>query len=158
MRTRNELETIYLTGHQQHIEILSRLRKPTRRIVIVQVDGEVKDDPLIVNALSMMELITKRQTREWFSTKTFGTPGVEYVFQKKRKFFDFLTGYDAFFVSLPPSEYDRKGYRVEYTDFDPSNDIAFLDENGQLLFYTCTHEGIAMIHPDVLKADISYLY
>ena len=96
MRTRNELETIYLTDHQQHIEMLSRLRKLTRRIVIVQIDGEVKDDPLIVNALSMMELITKRQTRKWFSTKTFGTPGVEYVFQNKRKFFDFLTGYDAF--------------------------------------------------------------
>ncbi len=64
MRTRNELETIYLTDHQQHIEMLSRLRKLTRRIVIVQIDGEVKDDPLIVNALSMMELITKRQTRK----------------------------------------------------------------------------------------------
>lgn len=158
MRTRGELDHIYLTDHQQHLEILAKLRKLTRRIVIVQVDGEVKDDPLIVKALSMMELISKHQTKEWFSTKRWGgTPAVEYVFQKKREFFDFLKGYEAFFISDPPSKFDRKEYRVRYTDFDPANDIAFLDENGQLLFYTCTHEGMALIHPDVVNADISFL-
>lgn len=152
------MEHIDLTDHEQHVEILTKLRKLTHRIVIVQVDGEVKDDPLIVKALSMMELLFKHQTWEWFSTDRFGgKPAVEYVFRKKREFFDFLKGYEAFFISDPPSRFDRKEYRVRYTDFNPANDIAFLDEDGQLLFYTCTHEGMAMIHPDVVHADISYL-
>ena len=154
MSTREELERIELTSHEQYIELLVKLRKLTRYISIVQIDGEEKDDPIVLKAKSVMQLHHSRTTDNWFSTYAPRRQAAEYVFVKHKGFFDYLMGFESFFFS----HYNKNGaYEPEYTDFNTCDDIAFFDDEMQLLFYTCTHEGFAWIYPDVLKVDISYL-
>ncbi len=154
MSTREELERIELTSHEQYIELLYKLRKLTRYISIVQTLGEDKDDYNIYKALSAMKLLSKTSTRDWFATKTMGKPAVEYLFEKDNSYFIYLASLESFFIS----RVDHRGeYCPVFTHFGCDDDIAFLDKDKQILFYTCTHEGFAWIHPDVLKVDISYL-
>lgn len=154
MRTRLQLEDIELTSHEQYIDILYRLRKLTRYIVIVQTLGENKHDLHIDKAYMTMKLLSKKKTRKWFMTQTCGKPAVEYIFEKDNSFFVYLTSLESFFFS----HYSHRGeYRPIWTDFGIDDDISFLDKDRQVLFGTCTHEGMAMIHPDVMKVDITYL-
>lgn len=154
MRSRSQLEDIELLNHEQYVDILYRLRKLTRYIMIVQTLGEDKNDLNIIKALSTMKLLSKKKTLKWFMTKTKGRPAVEYIFEKDNSFFLYLTSLESFFIS----HYTHRGeYRPTFTDFGILDDISFLDKDRQVLFGTCTHEGMAMIHPDVMKVDITYL-
>lgn len=154
MRYQSQLEDIELINHEQYVDILYRLRKLTRYIVIVQTLGEDKGDLNIVKALSTMKLISKKKTQKWFMTETKGKPAAEYTFEKDNSFFLYLTSLESFFIS----HYTHRGeYRPIHSDFGILDDISFLDKDCQVLFGTCTHEGMAMIHPDVMKVDITYL-
>jgi len=155
---RNEKEMIdyddAIQSHEQFVELLIKLRKLTKYITIVQLDRENKREPLIVNAQSKMELLDKYKAQEWYGTLRGGGYGMVYEFDVKDKsFFDDLMKYEAFYIS----KVSRNGeYCVKRTDFG-IDDIAFLDQDHRPLFYTTTHEGFAMIHPDVLKVDVSWM-
>ena len=60
--------------------------------------------------------------------------------------------YDAFYY--PDEVLD--GRKSGITDFG-TDDIAFLDSAQRPLFYATPHERVAMIHPDVLDVDISWI-
>ncbi len=142
-----------IQNHEQFVELLIKLRKLTKYIVIVQLDRWVKDDPLIFDAMDKMRLIEKKKVREWLGTMTHGY-GVYHEFDVSDKsFFDALTKYEAFYyIEQMPQGWER----VQNTDFG-IDDIAFLDKDHKPLFYTTTHEGYAAIHPDVLEVDISWV-
>lgn len=86
MRSRSQLEDIELLNHEQYVDILYRLRKLTRYIMIVQTLGEDKNDLNIIKALSTMKLLSKKKTLKWFMTKTKARPAVEYIFEKDNSF------------------------------------------------------------------------
>jgi len=133
--------------HEQFVELLLKLRKLTKYITIVQPYRKNKGEPLIRKAMNSMELIDEYRSHEWYGTYTLGY-GYVYEFDVKYKeFFKDLMRYEAFYIPLE----DKYGcYRPQKTDFG-FDDIAFLDEDKQPLFYTTTHEGYSMIHPDVLE-------
>ena len=138
---RSELEMIDydydISSHEQFVELLFKLRKLTKYITIVQIDDEKKNNAL-----------------EWYGTLRLSHCGTVYEFDVKDKsFFSDLMEYEAFYI--PATSRDGE-YRPEYTSFG-LNDIAFLDRYKVPLFFTTTHEGFSVIHPDVLDVDISWL-
>ena len=52
---------INLTSHEQYLDILKKLKSKTSYIVLVQIDGEDKNDLNLVKALKHMELIGKKK-------------------------------------------------------------------------------------------------
>lgn len=137
---------INLTSHEQYLDILKKLKSKTAYIVLVQIDGEDKNDLNLVKALKHMELIGKKKVNEWLGTRTSGLRAVRYIFKSDERYFKYLSNFDSFFFNTT----DKWGCdAVEKTDFG-FDDIAFLDKNKQVLFFTITHEGCAAIHPDLL--------
>jgi len=156
MRSENEMidYDCNIQSHEQFVELLIKLRKLTKYITIVQIDRENKKEPLIINAQNKMELIDKYKAQEWYGTFSSEGYGMVYEFEVKDKsFFDDLLQYEAFYI---PSEDQEGSYCPKRTDFG-IDDIAFLDKDERPLFYTTTHEGFSMIHPDVLDVDISQM-
>lgn len=155
MRNKNQLIDYdsNIQNHDQFVELLLRLRKLTKYIVIVQPDRGNKKEPLILKAMEKMRLLDQYKTGEWPGTKTSGY-GVLHKFDVLDKsFFHELMKYEAFYFNETDQE---GGIRTRRTDFG-IDDIIFLDKDQQLLFYTTTHEGYSMIHPDVLKVDVSWV-
>lgn len=143
-----------IQSHEQFVELLIKLRKLTKYITIVQLDRENKKEPLILNAQAKMELLDKYKAQEWYGTLRLGGYGVVYEFDVKDKlFFNDLMEYEAFYL---PDVDDEGSWRPKRTDFG-IDDIAFLDKDNRPLFYTTTHEGFSMIHPDVLDVDASWI-
>ena len=135
-----------ILDHRQYLEILSKIRKDTYKIVIVQIDGYKKDDPVVDTAMQMMPLEKKETVSRWFGTAAPGRQAVQYTFTKKREFFGYLSSFEAFYIRRTGK---KNCYELEYTDFG-LDDIAFLDENDELLFFTVTHEGFAFLNKKYL--------
>lgn len=97
--------------------------------------------------MSCMELIDEKSTNEWVGTLTKGKSAIEYTFKATPEFFDYLKKFEAFFIVVTDK---YGGYNVTYTDFNSNDDIAFIDKNDDVLFYTTTHEGYAYKVPEIL--------
>ena len=136
----NECEPISLFTHEEYLSYLDMIESDTAKIVLVQPDGINTADPIIKTAQKKMPLEAKRRTNEWYGTITLGTPGMEYTFTKTTSFFDYLRTFESFFI-----ETNEIPYEFRLTQFG-NNDIAFIDKNGDLLFYTTTHEGDAYLN------------
>ena len=131
---------VTITNHKQYLDILNKIRKETMKIIIVQIYGFKKDDPIVETAKQMMILEKQETVDKWFGTIARGRNAVQYTFQKKREYFGYLSSFESFFIVESENPYE-----VEKTDFG-MDDIAFIDQNGEMLFYTTTHEGYAYIN------------
>lgn len=131
---------ITLKTHSQYLEILNTIRKDTVKIVIVQIDGEDPKDPIVNQAKERMLLEKQEIVSRWFGTVAPGRSAVQYTFLKNRDFFSFLSSLESFFLVGSESP-----YTVKKTEFG-FDDIAFLDSNGDVLFFTTTHEGYAHLN------------
>lgn len=140
-------DSITLKSRSQYLDILNTIRNDTAKIIIVQIDGEDKKDPIVNKAKEMMTLEKQEIVCKWFGTIAPGRAAVRYTFLKKREFFDYLSSFESFFIVL-----SEKPYRVKKTDFG-FDDIAFSDNNGELLLFTTTHEGYAYLNKKYLKDE-----
>lgn len=143
----NKCKSIELSNHKQYLEILNKTSKLTSKIVIVQIDGPDKEDEIVNTAFRIMPLENKEIVNEWYGTIAEGSRGaIKYTFIKKHSFFEYLASFESFFIG----KIDKyNNYDVIYTDFG-IDDIAFLGDNGELLFYTTTHEGEAYLNEKLL--------
>ncbi len=131
--------SIELTDHQQYLWLLEQLRKNTAYIMLIQINEEDEKDPILSEALSCMKLAGKRYVSKWPGTVRKGAKAPQYLFRADARFFKFLNGFPSFFFNRK----DPWGCElVEETDFG-QDDIAFLDQEQNILFYTTTHEGYA---------------
>lgn len=136
---------ITITNHRQYLDILKKVRKETAKIIIVQIDGLVKDDPIIQTARQMMILEKRENVNRWLGTISHGWCAVQYTFKMNWEFFDYLSDFESFFIVK-----SENPYYVARTDFG-LDDIAFLDQNEEILFYTTTHEGHAYINKRLIS-------
>lgn len=136
----NKCVPVWIESHRQYLEILGKIRKDTALIALVQADGADEDDPIIETAKQMMSLEKRETVSRWPGTISSGENAVRYVFRKHHSFFGYLATFESFFFVK-----SRDPFVVETTDFG-MDDIAFLDQTGELLFYTTTHEGYAYLH------------
>ena len=126
---------ITLSHRKEYLALLDALRKLTKKIVLVQVDGPVENDPIVQAACSMLQLESRAVVREWCGTVTKGGGAVQYTFsttQNRREFFALLTSLDSFWEGIERiGECDAAAYY---------NDIAFLGDEDRVLFFSTTHE------------------
>ena len=136
-----------LTSTEQYLQLLSIIQKNATYIQLVQVWNESDQDLVISKAIESMELIEKKYVNKWLGTVRKGQKVPQYLFLANEQFFQFLKGLPSFFFNYESS----LGYNeVEETEFG-HNDIAFLDKERQVLFYTTTHEGYAYVNPILMK-------
>ena len=146
------MERIILSSHEQHIKILKRIRSSARFVEIVIPYGEAPNDALIISLKPF--LLETKKVWEWTGTISRGTASTLYRYSSDDALFQYLNEYDSFFINVPlrnsPDDFiyindDILRWQMEYTSFG-NKDIAFLDENNDVLFYTTTHEGDAFIN------------
>ena len=138
-------EDITLTDHKQFLRLLSALEKKTAVIEIVQINGEDLNAPLVKAAMPF--LIRKDIVNKWHGTRRGGKGVPKLTFRADRTIFAHLRKYEQFFVNLR-DEYGCD--KVVETDFG-QDDIAFLNKNGEPLFFTTTHEGYAVVSADIVN-------
>ena len=130
-------ESVLLTDHEQFLRLLSVLEKNTAAIEIVQINGEDLNEPLIKAAQPF--LIKKEYVNKWYGTRRGGKGAPKFIVRAEKAIFVHLKKYEHFFVNSR----DKYGCdTVIETDFG-QDDIAFLGQNGEPLFFTTTHEGYA---------------
>lgn len=138
---------IEISNRKQYLEVLEKVRKLTQKIIIVQIDGPVKKDPIVNSAWNMLHLEKKEVVNKWYGTIAEGSRGaVKYTFnviRNRSSFFGFLSSLNSFWdgIETISDEYDPQA------QFD---DIAFLDAQGKLLFYSTTHEDDFYINKDLV--------
>lgn len=143
----DNIENINITSYEQYVELLNSLKKITKYIQIVQISGEDPKDKLIQSANKYMGLLDKKPVRKWLGTVKGGKSVPQYTYKSNSKFINHLKKYNSFFYNTK----NKFGFDdVIETDFG-QDDIAFLDENKEPLFYTTTHEGYANIRKDFPK-------
>ena len=140
-----------LPSHERHVEILDKIRPLTRFVEIVIPYGDVQNDELII-ALEPF-LVETKKVQEWTGTISGGGAVTLHRYFASDDLFQCLSEYEGFFMSIPykasPDDFihihsDIVLWQMEYTSFG-DKDIAFFDEDGNVLFYTTTHEGDAFI-------------
>ena len=136
----NACEPIILKTHEQYLEYLDLIEKDCAKIIIVQIDGEDNADPIIFSAEKKMHLESRKRVVEWFGSIAPNSKALEYTFTKSKEFFDYLRSFEAFYIEISDIPYE-----IRRTDLG-IDDIAFIGEKGDLLFYTTTHEGCAYLN------------
>ncbi len=142
-----EEETIdyKLRTHEQYIDLLQKLKRKTAYIILVQIDGEDKEDQNLQTALSCMQLLEQKKTGHWLGTITKRKRAVSYLFRADQQYFTYLESLSSFFY-FGEDQYGCD--KVDTTEFG-LDDIAFLDADKKVLFFTTTHEGYANISPKI---------
>lgn len=136
---------IQLTNNEQYLSLLDRLAPKTAYIILVQICGDDIDDKVVNYANSCMKQLEKKKVSKWLGTITKGGRAIQYTYQADKRFFKFLKSFPSFFLNRQ----DAWGCDVvEETEFG-QDDIAFLDQNYHVLFFTTTHEGYANILPSL---------
>lgn len=138
---------IEISSRKQYLEVLAKIQKRTQKIIIVQIDGPVKRDPIVNTALRLLGLEKKEIVHRWYGTIAKGSRGaVQYTFdvlKNRSGFFGFLASLNSFWDGI---ERAADGCDPQ-AQFD---DIAFLDSQGRLLFFSTTHEGEFNISKDLV--------
>ena len=138
-------ESISLTDHEQFLRLLSALEKETDVIEIVQICGEDTNEPLIKAVMPFP--IKQENVNKWHGTRRGGKGAPKFTVRADKAVFAHLRKYEHFFKNAR-DEYGCD--KVIETDFG-QDDIAFLNKDGEPLFFTTTHEGHAAISADILK-------
>lgn len=129
-----------IDSRAEYLQLLDVLEKRTAVIEYAQSAGENLNDPLVKAALRFVK--SKYISTEWAAV-SYGGPGMIYKFRAEKAIFKRLREYESFLYN---------GNKCcELTDFGRDNDIAFFDENENLLFCTLTHEFTAFILSDLLR-------
>lgn len=141
-------EMIDIPNCKRYLELLNKLREGTQKIVIVQIDGAIKNDPIVNAARNMLRLEKKETVSEWLGTKAnAGRGAVMHTFsvtQNRKEFFGFLASFNSFWdgIESVAGEWD------EESEFD---DIAFLDSAEKPLFFSTTHEHEFYLREDLIQ-------
>ena len=121
-----EMKQVFPSSHEQHIEILNKIKPFTKFVEIVIPYGDSPNDELILSLRPF--LIERKKVHEWAGTISGGKASTLYRYSSSDYLFQRLNELESFFTSL---------------DY---NDIAFFDENNDVIFYTTTHERYAVIN------------
>lgn len=143
----NQCVNIDISNKRQFFEALNKIRPLTDKIIIVQIDDPIKNDPIVNSALKLLHLEKKEIVNKWFGTIAEGGRGaVKYTFSttgNSNEFFSLLSSLNSFWYGIEAieDEFDSQSY------FD---DIAFLDKQGKLLFFSTTHEDCFYLNKDLV--------
>lgn len=128
--------SILLNDHNEYLKVLEKLKNKTQYIEYVLVD---KKNTYLIEQLKN-NILKIKLVNQWWGTETFEKHHL-YKINATSESFEFLKRYSTFCMV--------KNHKVIQTDFG-INDIAFLDNKGEPLLFTTTHEGYIDIRKDLI--------
>lgn len=141
-------EMIDIPNRKRYLEILNKLRERTQKIVIVQIERAIKNDPIVNAAWNMLHLEKKETVSEWLGTKAnAGRGAVMHTFsvtRNRKEFFGFLASFNSFWDGI-------ESVADEWDEESEFNDIAFLDSAEKPLFFSTTHEHEFYLREDLIQ-------
>lgn len=132
-----------LNEHSQYIKVLEVLEVKTKYIEIVLIDEKETND--LVEKLKN-DIVSTKFVSKWWGTETSAKNKLIRI-KTSKELFNYLQKYETFCKYHVSYE---KGDFSEITDFG-YDDIAFYDENNNILLCTTTHEGYIVINDKLLK-------
>jgi len=127
-----------LNNHKKYLKVLSVLEKETKYIEIVLIDEKETND--LVEKFKE-DIISTKIVSSWWGTETEAKNKLVKI-KASKELFEYLKQFETFckyHASLLRGDYS------EITDFG-YDDIAFYNENDEMLLCTTTHEGYIMIN------------
>ena len=150
MRIKDDMIFMELDTHEKYEKLLFQLRKMSNYVQLIQIDGYDNKDPHILIADQTLEKTDMGETRAWLGTTRRGKASFQHRYRiTDKSFFDYLMQFENFF------NLEGTVNKISLKSFG-TDDIAFFDKDQCPLFYTVTHEGLAFVHPDVLRVDVSF--
>ena len=134
-----------LNNHEDYLKMLGILKNKCKFIGISCVCEF--DHELVKEFKNDIMCIEKSNT--WWGFVTSYT-AVLYYIKSSNELFDYLKKYETFTKYIFGNRNAKIGDEVERTNFG-YNDIAFFDENDQLLLKTITHEGDVLVSDSIDK-------
>lgn len=132
-----------LNCHEQYINALNALEPKTKYIEIVLIDEKETNE--LVDKFKK-DVISVKKVSEWWGTITVAKNKLIRI-KASKELFEYLETFETFckyHVSRSRGEHSSE------TDFG-DDDIAFYNENDDMLLYTTTHEGYITIKKDLFK-------
>ena len=126
-----------LNEHIEYIKILNNLEPKSKFIEIVLIDE--KDSNELVKKFKN-DIISQKIVSKWWGTET-NAKNKLFKIKASKELFNYLKTFETFckyYISYTKGDYN------EITDFG-LDDIAFYDENNNILLCTTTHEGYILI-------------
>ena len=138
-----------LNTHEEYVNMIKKLEKKTKYIEIVVIDEIVTNN--IVNKFKN-DIISIKIVSEWWQTKTLGDNKLVKI-KASTELFEYLLKFETFCKYHFCKKFDKDfGTYVdvqENTDFG-YDDIAFYDDNNDILLCTTTHECYISINEKLM--------
>ena len=138
-----------LNTHEEYVNMIKKLEKKTKYIEIVVIDEIVTNN--IVNKFKN-DIISTRIVSEWWGTKTSAKNKLVKI-KASKEFFEYILKFETFCKYYICKKFDKDfGSYVdiqENTDFG-YDDIAFYDDNNDILLCTTTHECYISINEKLM--------
>ena len=131
-----------LNNHKKYIKVLKKLEEKTKYIEIVLIDEKETND--LVEKFKQ-NIISTELVSSWWGTETEAKNKLVKI-NASKELFEYLQKFETF-CKYHTSIF--RGDHSETTDFG-YDDIAFYNENDEMLLCTTTHEGYIMINEKIV--------
>ncbi len=131
-----------LNNHKKYIKVLTKLEEKTKYIEIVLIDEKETND--LVEKFKQ-NIISTELVSSWWGTETEAKNKLVKI-NVSKELFEYLRNFETF-CKYHTSIF--RGDHSETTDFG-YDDIAFYNENDEMLLCTTTHEGYIMINEKIV--------
>ena len=131
-----------LNNHKKYIKVLKKLEEKTKYIEIVLIDEKETND--LVEKFKQ-NIISTELVSSWWGTETEAKNKLVKI-NVSKELFEYLQNFETF-CKYHTSIF--RGDHSETTDFG-YDDIAFYNENDEMLLCTTTHEGYIMINEKIV--------
>ncbi len=137
-----------LNDHKSYLDMLNRLEDKTDYIEIVLRDNAKQNE---IVEYFQDDIISSKIVSEWWGTKTSEKQKL-FRIKSSKELFKFLPKYETFckFYACFDDEFGQYVGVQECTDFG-WDDIAFYDNNDNILLCTTTHECDITINDDLIS-------
>ena len=127
-----------LNNHRKYLKVLNVLEKETKYIEIVLIDEKETND--LVEKFKQ-DIISTEFVSSWWGTETEAKNKLVKI-NASKELFEYLKQFETF------CKYKSSLLRGDYSEITNfgDDDIAFYDENDEILLCTTTHEGYIMIN------------
>ena len=131
-----------LNNHKKYTKVLKKLEEKTKYIEIVLIDEKETND--LVEKFKQ-NIVSTKLVSSWWGTETEAKNKLVKI-NASKELFEYLRNFETF------CKYHTSIFRGDYsetTDFG-YDDIAFYNENDEMLLCTTTHEGYIMINEKIV--------
>ena len=160
-----EMIRIYLDSNDDYKNYINHIFKYVKNIEFVILDDSYIFSQIIMEYLKKNNLRAKN-VNSWMGTKSGSRKNLLYRFDSNSEFKNILLKLENFFI-INKKEISKNTYSCTIEDTDWGHaDIAFFDENNEVISYVTAHEGDILVNEKyiyefsqfILNKNVSYYF